>query len=120
MTPIYGEDVYAWHDLEADSGKGAFRLFYHTMHPAKICSTAWSKDGLEWTPNGIAGPPNPQPRASYGADIELEGGGVLATVRRERHQPIFDENRRLVGLCNGVTISRENDYSFTACVPVAR
>lgn len=124
LAPIFGEDAYIWHDPKADGGTGAFKMLYHSMHnehgPGKTCTTAWSKDGLEWTPNGNAGPPHPSPRQSYGLVIPLEGGGSLQTVRRERHQPIFGPGGGLIGLCNGVTTSRENDYSFTACVPVAQ
>jgi len=124
LAPIFGEDAYIWHDPKADGGTGAFKMLYHSMHnehgPGKTCTTAWSKDGLEWTPNGNAGPPHPSPRESYGLVIPLEGGGSLQTARRERHQPIFGPGGELVGLCNGVTTSRENDYSFTACVPVAQ
>ena len=83
----------------------------------KTPTTAWSKDGLDWTPNGFAGPPNPAPRPSYGHSIALQGGGVMELDRRERHQPIFKDGA-LVGLCNGVTLPGEQDYAFTACVEV--
>lgn len=121
LAPIYGEDAYIWHDPDADSGTGAFHMLYHAMHGGlgKTPTTAWSKDGLEWTPNGFAGPPNPAPRPSYGHSIELVGGDTIQLGRRERHQPIFKDGV-LIGLCNGVTmLDDEQDYAFTACVPVA-
>jgi hypothetical protein len=113
LTPIYGEDAYVYYDRVHD----AFHMLLHAMHPHKTPTTAWSKDGLEWVPNGFAGPPNPQPRASFNSTIRLAGGGSLQVQRRERHQPIFGREGQLIGLCNGVTTGHA-DYSFTACVPV--
>ena len=118
LTPVYGEDAYVWHDPAADGGTGAFHMLLHAMRPTKVPTTAWSKDGLEWIANGYAGPPHPQPRASFNHSIALAGGGLVELQRRERHQPIFRDGK-LVGLCNGVTTGVDDDYSFTACVPVA-
>ena len=118
LTPVYGEDAYIWYSTADDNGTGAFHMLLHSMHPHKIPTTAWSKDGIDWIPNGFSGPPHPQPRASFNSStFALKGGGTMTVKRRERHQPIFKDGK-LVGLCNGVTTGR-GDYSFTACVPVA-
>ena len=116
LTPVWGEDAYVWRD----PARGAFHMLLHAMHPHKVPTTAWSEDGLEWTPSGFAGPPEPAPEAAFDSTIALVGGGVLQTARRERHQPIFDAGGQMVGLCNGVTLEGEGDHSFTACVPVGR
>ena len=117
LTPVYGEDAYAWYDPKRD----AFHMLLHAMHPRKMPTTAWSKNGLDWTPNGFAGPPNPAARPSFNSSIALAAGAgqprVLHVHRRERHQPIFSNEGELIGLCNGVTTG-ELDYSFTACVPI--
>ena len=42
------------------------------------------------TPNGFAGEPNPQPRASFNSSIVLRNGHVFQAHRRERHQLLFD------------------------------
>ena len=118
LTPVYGEDGYIWYDPKADGGTGAFHMLLHAMRPVKIPTTAWSKDGLDWIPNGYAGPSaNPQPRSSFNYSIAMRNGDVLRVQRRERHQPIFKDGK-LIGLCNGVTTVDRSDYSFTACVPV--
>lgn len=44
LTQVYGEDAYVWYDAYRD----AFHMIFHSMHPHKVPSTAWSKDGLEW------------------------------------------------------------------------
>ena len=67
-----------------------------SMAPGKRAQRPGAKDGLEWTPNGNAGPPHPSPRESYGLVIPLVGGGSLQTARRERHQPIFGPGGELV------------------------
>lgn len=120
LTKVYGEDPYIWFDPEADNGTGAFHMLLHSMRPTKVPTTAWSKDGLEWFPNGFAGPPNPRPRPSFNYSILVEDGSVLNVVRRERHQPIFKDGK-LIGLCNGVTTHRGKvvDSSQTVCVPIA-
>ena len=41
-------------------------------------------------PNGFAGEPNPQPRASFNSTVHLSNGGVFKAHRRERHQVLFD------------------------------
>ena len=119
LTKVFGEDPYIWFDPEADNGTGAFHMLLHSMKPRKVPTTAWSKDGLEWFPNGYAGPPNPNPRPTFNHSIFLKNGEVMEVVRRERHQPIFKEGT-MIGLCNGVTTHRgkDSDFSSTACVPV--
>ena len=106
LAPIFGEDAsYIWHDPKADGGTGAFKMLYSkcctircttSMAPGKCAQRPGAKDGLEWTPNGNAGPPHPSPRESYGLVIPLVGGGSLQTARRERHQPIFGPGGELV------------------------
>eukprot|EP00041_Stephanoeca_diplocostata_P018984 m.402477 g.402477 ORF g.402477 m.402477 type:complete len:363 (+) comp21179_c0_seq3:120-1208(+) len=49
-TPVFGEDAFIWRAAE----DGSFHMLLHSMHPTKICTTAWSTDGLSWTPAFVA------------------------------------------------------------------
>ena len=40
---------YIWYDPRRD----AFHMIFHAMHPHKVPSTAWSKDGLEWCASAV-------------------------------------------------------------------
>eukprot|EP01044_Picomonas_judraskeda_P011261 COSAG03_NODE_1517_length_3945_cov_2.769371_6_plen_80_part_00 len=61
------------------------------------------------TPNGYAGEPNPQPRASFNSTIALPNGEVLQVHRRERHQLLFDrETAEPIVLFNGAHTSQSH------------
>ena len=90
-------------------------LFFslHTLNASiPICA-----DGLEWTPLGFAGPPNPQPIAAFGYTVELTNGSTVELDRRERHQLLFDDKGEPVALFNGVIRSGDGDKSFTLAQP---
>ena len=80
---------------------------------------AFKPDGLEWTPLGFAGPPNPQPIAAFGYTLELTNGSTVELDRRERHQLLFDDKGEPVALFNGVTLPDGTDKSFTIAQPFA-
>merc|ERR1712039_516270 len=111
LTPVFGEDAYVW------EGPRAFHMIVHSMHPHKIPTVAWSPDGINWIPNGYAGPDRgePVPRQSFSHTIELESGSSLQLARRERHQVLVDPvTREPLALYNGATLPGKGDYSFTA------
>lgn len=115
IAPVFGEDPYIWQDP-----RGHFHMLLHSMLPHKIGTTAWSPDGLNWTPNGFGGPPNPNPLESFPHTIALEGGGSKSLARRERHQLLFNKQGWPVALFNGVTSSSEArpDRCWTAVQPI--
>lgn len=114
LTPVFGEDPYVWHNPQRD----AYHMIFHSMHPHKLPSTAFSKNGLDWTPDGFAGEPSPTPRAAFNSSIALANGKVFQAHRRERHQLLFDETtREPIALFNGVSTG-EADYVFTAAQPI--
>lgn len=117
LAPVFGEDAYIW------KGPRAFHMLLHTMHPHKTATTAWSPDGINWTPNGYAGPDrgDPVPRQTFSHSISLESGEVVELARRERHQVLVDHATGApVALYNGVTLKGGGDYSFTAVQLIRR
>jgi len=115
ITPVFGEDQHIWQDP-----RGHFHMLLHSLLPHKVGTTAWSPDGLHWTPNGFAGPPNPNPRESIPRFINLAGGGVKTLSRRERHQLLFNSQGWPIALYNGVTSLNDArpDRSWTSVQPI--
>lgn len=115
-TQVHGEDAYIFQQPE----DGSLHMLLHAMHPHKVCTTAWSTDGVHWTPafvanlNTTAGEVYP---SFDNSAIATEGGGSFRTRRRERHQVLTDASGTPVRLFNGVTTG-DGDFSFTAGQPI--
>ena len=110
-TQVHGEDAYIFQQPE----DGSLHMLLHAMHPHKVCTTAWSTDGVHWTPafvenrNTTAGEVYP---SFDNSAIATEGGGSFRTCRCERHQVLTDASGAPVRLFNGVTTG-DGDFSFT-------
>jgi len=85
-----------------------------------ICTTAWSEDGITWTPafvadlNTTAGETYP----SFSHSFALQGGGLFKASRRERHQLALDSKGVPTHLLNGVIPEGMGDFSFTSIQPL--
>jgi hypothetical protein len=121
ITQIVGEDAFVWRQPQ----DGSFHMLFHTTQlPAGhrgICTTAWSEDGISWTPAfattayTMVGETYP----SFGKDFALIGGGVFRAGRRERHQLVFDAVGWPALLLNGATAPGVGaDFAFTAVQPI--
>lgn len=117
-TPkVYGEDAFIWRANE----DGNFHMLLHSMHPTKICTTAWSPDGINWTPaftanlNTTLGETYP----SYSHTFELTNGKTFKAGRRERHQLAFDTDGTPTHLLNGIgDVEGKADFTFTSIQPL--
>ena len=115
-TPVFGEDAYLWRAPE----DGNFHMLLHSMHPGKIGTTAWSEDGITWTPAFVANK-NATPGETYPSfshTFALQGGGMFKASRRERHQLAFDSKGQPTHLLNGVVPEGMGDFSFTSVQPL--
>ena len=116
-TNVYGEDAFIWRQPE----DGSFHMLLHSMKPTKICTTAWSADGLHWTPafNANLSTTKSQTYPSYNHTITQTDGHGLVARRRERHQLLLNSGflpgpgAPVAWLFNGVTTG-EKDFSFTS------
>ena len=118
LTEVYGEDAFIWQAKE----DGHFHMLTHSMYPKpdKIPTTAWSEDGLEWTPafvcNHSAARGHTYP--SFGHEIEMTDGSKFRLARRERHQLVLEDGVA-THLLNGVTeAGRTDDFAFTSVQPI--
>ena len=112
-------DAFIWQQPEDSS----FHMLLHSMHPSKIPTTAWSPNGIDWTPAFVANQHTSkgQTYASYGHEIEMTDNTTFQLARRERHQLLLDGEGRPTHLLNGVTIGGSKaDFSFTAIQPLNR
>jgi len=120
-TEIYGEDAYVWRQPE----DGTFHMLLHAMHPTKIPTTAWSPNGLDWTPAFVADLHTPLSATypSFPHSLAVTGGSTVQLARRERHQLLLNPagpNTPPGWLFNGVTTPGTADFSFTAVQAIGR
>ena len=119
---VYGEDPFVFRQPE----DGHLHMLLHTMIHGlpKIRTTAWSRDGISWTPAFVAyqGVNYSDTHASFGVDILAANGTHFTAARRERHQVLLREGDGApTYLFNGVTKQNPDnmDFSFTAAQPLA-
>jgi hypothetical protein len=115
LTPVYGEDAFIWRATE----DGNFHMVLHAMHPSKICTTAWSPDGISWTPAFVANENTTMGETypSFSHEIPLTDGSIFSARRRERHQLAFDADGNPTHLLNGVS-NGIADFTFTSIQPI--
>ena len=119
ITQIFGEDAFIWRQ-PAD---GSFHMLFHTtVYPVRgICTTAWSRDGLHWTPAfaTTANTTVAQAYPSFGMEFRLDVGGSFVASRRERHQLVMDSAGWPSLLLNGAAApSFGRDFTFTSAQPI--
>lgn len=118
LTSVYGEDAFIFRQPQDKN----FHMILHAMHPHKVPTTAWSENGLDWTPafladlNCTTGMTYP----SFGHIIPMINGTTFESARRERHQILIGADGTPTHLFNGVTtrISELHDFSFTSVQPI--
>jgi hypothetical protein len=100
---------------------GNMHMLLHSMHPHKLPTTAWSADGIHWTPAFVADSSCTEGEMypSFGYDIALANGSApFKARRRERHQVLVGAATGVpMYLFNGVE-DGDGDFSFTAGQPI--
>eukprot|EP00037_Helgoeca_nana_P018689 m.179579 g.179579 ORF g.179579 m.179579 type:complete len:341 (-) comp24544_c0_seq2:280-1302(-) len=113
-TDVYGEDAYIWQQPQ----DGSFHMLLHSMYPDKIPTTAWSPDGIAWTPAFVANRSTPLSATypSFSHELNSTSTGLIRVARRERHQLLLNPSTTGPAgwLFNGVTVEDGGDFSFTS------
>ena len=122
ITHVFGEDAYVFQQPQ----DGNFHMLLHSMHPHKVPTTAWSPNGIDWTPAFVAnmstteGETYPSFPSVITLAVKCGDESVVKLRRRERHQVLVDAKGIPTHLFNGVEPSPSDlDFSYTAVQPLA-
>ena len=89
---VFGEDAFIFRQPQ----DGHFHMLLHSMKPHKLPTTAWSPDGLTWTPAFLAdvncteGDMYP----SFGYEIKSTTGETFRAQRRDISNSLRSSSRR--------------------------